>query len=180
MKTKLLAALFFLPLLFTACKKEEVTAYQTGQVAIRMKNDTTFCPYEEVNVDIRSVQIRIGGSTGGDWYKLNANAGVYNLLDLCNGIDTLIVDEKVPTGEIMAIRMNLGTNNSVRKNGMLYPVTLLTSQETGVEYEIYRMIGSTTPAKLHVVFDAAQSITQIGQESYHMHPVMWAYQDTIR
>lgn len=179
MKTKLLAALLMLPLLFTACKKDEVTAYQTGQVAVRLKNDTTFCTYEEVNVDVRSVQIRIGGSTGGDWYRLNTNAGVYNLLALSNGIDTLIVNEKVPTGEIMAIRLNLGTNNSIRKNGTLYPVTLMTPEETGVQYEVYRLIGET-PAKLHVVFDAAQSIIQTGQESYHMRPVMWAYQDTLQ
>jgi hypothetical protein len=179
MKTKLLAALFFLPLLFTACKKDEVADFQTGQVAIRLKNDTTFCAYEEVNIDVRNVQVRIGGSTGGDWYKLDTRAGVYNLLSLCNGIDTLIADEKVPTGEIMAIRLNLGTNNSVRKNGMLYPVAILTPEETGVQYEIYRMIGST-PAKLHIVFDAAQSIIQTGQESYHMNPVMWAYQDTLQ
>jgi hypothetical protein len=179
MKTKILAALLILPLLFTACKKEEIKAYETGHVAVRLKNDTTTCVYEEVNVDIRSVHIRIGGSTGGDWYRLQTNAGVYNLLSLSNGIDALLVDEKVPTGEIMAIKLNLGNNNSIRKHGVLYPVRILTPQESGVEYEIYRMIGHT-PAKLHVVLDAAQSIVQDGQESYHIKPVMWAYQDTLR
>ena len=180
MKTKLLAALLFLPLLFTtSCEKEDVTQYQTGQVTMRMKNDTTTCVYEEVNIDVRSVEVRIGGSTGGDWYKLQTQAGIYNVLTLRNGIDALIANEKVPTGEIMAVRLNLGTNNSIRKNGTLYPIAIPAGEETGLQYEIYEMIGPTD-LNLHLVFNAGQSVVQDGQESFHLKPVIWVYEDSLR
>lgn len=172
MKINLLAALIILPLLFTAsCKKDELKAIRTGPLAIRLANDTMASILEEVNLEVQNVEIRIAGTTGGDWYKLRTRAGIYNIVALSNGIDSLIVNEKVPTGEIMAVRLNLGTNNSVKKNGILYPVTIPEGEDAGLIYEFYKTIDSSS-ADLHLLFKAVESVVQDGPESYHLRPMI--------
>jgi hypothetical protein len=176
MKTKILyAALLFLPLLFTSCKKEDLNAPKTGQVAMRMMKDSAACDFEEVNMDIRGIEVRIAGSTGGDWYKLNTNAGVYNILSLTNGNNILLTDQHVPTGEIMAVRLKLGTQNSIRKNGILYQVAVAPGDESGLETEIYEMIGDSK-LNLRIEVCASQSAIQDAQH-YRLKPVIKAYRD---
>lgn len=180
MKTKILTALFVLPLLFiVSCEKSELKNLSTGLVSVRMMNDTSATTYEEVNIDVHSIQVHIAGSTGGDWYKLKTTSGVYNVLTLSNGTSALLVNEKVPTGAITGVRLNLGSNNSIRKNGVLYPVVILPQDIAALEAEIYGMIGSKS-FNMNLVFDGPGSIVQDGQESYHMKPVMRVYRDTLQ
>jgi hypothetical protein len=181
MKTKLVAALFILPLLFIgSCKKDDLTELKSGSVNVRMKNTAYPCAYEEVNVDVRCIEVHIGGSTGGDWYKLHTNAGIYNVLALCNGIDTLVAnDAAVPAGEITAVRLNLGSNNSIRKSGNLYPIAILPGDEARLQFEIYETIGSA-PMHLQLGFSAGESVIQDGQEAFHLAPVLHVYKDSLR
>ena len=178
MKTKIFSALFILSLFVASCKKADQNIVRTGQVSVRMMNDTSATSYEEINIDVRSVQIHIAGTTGGDWYKLNTNSGLYNVLSFSNGVDALLVNEKVPTGAITAIRLNLGSSNSIRKNGVLYPVAVLPEDISALEAEIYGMIDSKN-LNMRLIFDGPRSIIQDGQESYHLKPVMRAYMDSL-
>lgn len=47
------------------------------------------------------------------WDTLSITPGVYNLLDLRNGTDTLLASGLYPTGKIIRIRITLGTDNTV-------------------------------------------------------------------
>ncbi len=179
MKTKLLTALFILPLLFIAsCKKSELNTLRTGQVSVRMMNDTSATSYEEINIDVHSVQVHIAGATGGDWYKLGTNSGLYNVLTLSNGVDALLVNEKVPTGAITKIRLNPGSRNTIRKNGVLYPVVILPEDKSAFEAEVYGMIDSKN-LNMRIIFDGPRSIIQDSQAAYHLKPVMRVYRDTL-
>ncbi|CAN5843515.1 hypothetical protein BH11BAC7_BH11BAC7_01460 [soil metagenome] len=172
MKTNLLAAMLILPLFFiTSCKKENLNALRNGQVIVRLANDSVESALEEVNLDVRNVEVRIAGTTGGDWYKLHARTGIYNIIALSNGIDALLVNEKVPTGEIMAVRLNLGTNNSVRKSGVLYPVSIPEGDDAGLTYEFYKTIDAST-AEMQIIFNAAESVYQDGPQLYRLRPVI--------
>lgn len=176
MKTKLLTAAFLSLLIFSgSCKKESINDYTSGRVAVRMTDAPAPYGYEEVNIDVRHVEIHIGGSTGGDWYKLHTTAGIYNVLEFCNGIDTLIADEQVPTGEITAVRLDLGTNNSIRKNGVLYPLGISPGKDDGLEFEIYENITPSSPLYLVVDFDAGRSVVADGHGGYHLKPVIRAF-----
>jgi hypothetical protein len=177
MKTmKLFAALFIVPLLFTSsCKKEGGgSAIDTGRMTVRMMDGPSPYGYEEVNIDVQSVDVHIAGSTGGDWYRLHTRAGIYNVLTLVNGIDTLLADETVVTGQITSMRLNLGTNNSLRLNGTLYPLTIPSGEESGLKVEIHENIGAE-PLRLFIDFDAGQSIVNDGHGSYHLKPVIRAF-----
>jgi hypothetical protein len=176
MKTKVLyAALLFLPLLFTSCKKENLNALKTGQVAMRLMKDSAACDFDEVNLDIRGVEVRIGGSTNGDWYKLNTHAGIYNIVALTNGNTILLADQDVPTGEIMAVRLKLGPQNTVRKNGVLQELNISPEDEAGLEAEFFGMI-SDSRLNIRLEVCASQSI-QNSQQHYSLKPVIKAYKD---
>src|SRR5262245_4141654 len=82
--------------------------FMTVAIACNKDNDTTTDlkisltdnPYNatEVNVDIEQVRVKFNdddNDTEG-WVNLNTRAGIYNLLDFQNGIDTLIADAVVP------------------------------------------------------------------------------------
>ena len=43
----------------------------------------------------------------------NAYPGLYNLMDLTNGRDTILADAEIPQGSISQIRLILGENNFI-------------------------------------------------------------------
>jgi hypothetical protein len=47
------------------------------------------------------------------WDTLNITPGVYNLMDLRNGTDTLLATGNYPTGKVLKVRITLGSDNTV-------------------------------------------------------------------
>jgi hypothetical protein len=62
------------------------------------------------------------------WDTLNINAGVYDLLTLRNGLDTLLASGFVLNGKIERIKITLGNNNSVVVDSVSYPLQLINNQ----------------------------------------------------
>jgi hypothetical protein len=56
------------------------------------------------------------------WVNLNIRAGVYNILRFRNGLDTVFAIGTLPNAKIQKIRLTLGTQNSVMKNGQSFPL----------------------------------------------------------
>ena len=58
--------------------------------------------YQQVNIDIQGIEIHANenGNENG-WTSLEVNKGVYNLLKLTNGIDTLLAVKEIPAGKIL-------------------------------------------------------------------------------
>lgn len=54
------------------------------------------------------------------WDTLSITPGVYNLLDLRNGTDTLLASGLYPTGKILKIRITLGSDNTVYTDSATY------------------------------------------------------------
>ena len=116
--------------LIQACKKDVISGQapvSTGTAAIRVKLTDAPANYLQVNVDIKQVRIHISAdsnSTDG-WIDLPTNAGIYNLLELRNGIDTTLVDSTlIPAGKVSQIRFVLGPNSSVMTaDSVLHAVT---------------------------------------------------------
>src|SRR5215213_4952510 len=88
----------FLVLTIAACKKDSNTT--------TLKINLTDAPLdaEEVNIDLVGVSVNYTGEDTG-WTDLTATPGVYNLLGLQNGLDTLIAQGTVPTGTLKEIRL---------------------------------------------------------------------------
>lgn len=65
------------------------------------------------------------GDKSGGWMTIPVNAGVYDLLRLRNGLDTLLSTGSFPSVKrLKKIRLTLGTNNSVVINGASIPLTV--------------------------------------------------------
>ena len=166
MKFRYFIAAAVLLILINACHKE--SGNETTQLRVRLTDN----PYNasEVNIDIRQVRVNLRDDSTG-WVDLNTVAGVYNLLDLQHGIDTVLATGTVPTGTLKEIRFVLGSANSIKIDSTTYPLTIPSGSESGLKVKFNKQLNATLDS-LTVDFDAALSIIQTGNGEYKLKPVL--------
>jgi hypothetical protein len=130
--------------------------------------------YEKVYFDIQSVQVKASTETSdNDWVTLPiARTGIYNLLNFKNGIDTLLGTMELPAGRISQLRLVLGSNNSIVMNGITYPLTTPSAQQSGLKLQINADLVAGVDYRIWIDFDAARSIVQTGSGSFILKPVI--------
>ena len=164
--TKILYAVFFSLLVFMmpACNKDD---NNQAHLSVRM----TDAPgnYDAVMVDVQGVEV-IGA--GGAVVMLNANKGIYNLLDFTNGMDTLIASGNVDAGTISQIRLILGTENSVMVDGVVYHLSTPSADQSGLKLQIHQTFVAGVSYNILLDFDASQSIVLTGNGEYKLKPVI--------
>jgi hypothetical protein len=125
-----------------------------SQVAIYMMDAPV--DYSQVLIDIRQVVVEIDTASkqsDGDhddqwgdnycgsgrtkvnssviWDTLNVTPGIYDLLKLRNGADTLLANGLIPTGKILKVKITLGSDNTVYTDGTThYPLEVFGSSPT--------------------------------------------------
>ena len=181
-------------LAITSCQKDvSQSGDSTRQLKVYLTDDP--CIYDSVFVDIRQGEVKIDttrrGGPGdehdidddddhthhdqyGKWDTLNITPGVYNIMHLRNGVDTLLASGTIPAGSVRKIRLTLGTNNSVVIAGTHYPLNLY----PGAHSYVYVKISDDDMddmgqghAQLWVDFDICQSIQQ-HNGLYYLRPVI--------
>lgn len=170
MKYKLISAAMLLAITaitIIACKKDKSNE-DTTNLVIRLTDN----PYNAtaVNVDIRQVRVNFSDDSTG-WVNLDTYAGVYNLLDLQNGIDTIIAQGVVPANTLKEIRFVLGAGNSIQIDSVDYPLTIPSGSESGLKIKLNKYLNATLDS-LVIDFDAALSIHQTGNGNYMLKPVL--------
>ena len=170
MKTRsisIFSILALLVVLIIACQKNN-----NGDNITNLKIRLTDNPFNatEVNVDIREVRINLRDDSSG-WTNLNTNAGIYNLLALQNGVDTLLATGTVPTGTLKEVRLILGNDNSIKINNTIYPLTIPSSSESGLKIKLNKKLNASIDSLL-IDFDAALSILRTGSGDYKLKPVL--------
>jgi hypothetical protein len=131
--------------------------------------------YEAVLIDVQDVQISIGENEEKGWTSLDINAGVYNLLDFRNGMDTLLVSTELPPGTISQIRLILGQNNALVTGGETFPLKAPSTAQSGLKLNVHCELNEGLTYKLWIDFDAARSIVKKGNGSYSLKPVVRTY-----
>ena len=125
--------------------KQEVQLFLTDDPAL----------FDKVLIDIKSVQVLIDtcdknkdddddrGHHDDDqedhcvnWDTLNITPGVYDLLGLRNGVDTLLASGIIPEGNIKKIKIVLGDNNSLVKDSVTYPLDLFPGTQATIVLKI--------------------------------------------
>lgn len=164
MKKTVLSALLLSIVIIISCSKENKTT--------TLKVNLTDAPVaaEEVNIDLLAVRVKFTNDSTG-WTDLTAVPGVYNLLALQNGLDTLIGQGTVPTGMLKEIRLVLGSNNSIKVNGQTYPLTIPSGSESGLKIKVNKNLSAPLDSLL-IDFDAALSIHEEGTGDYKLRPVL--------
>jgi hypothetical protein len=165
--------------LITSCSKTDNQQAGTTPLHVYLTDDPAV--YDAVYVDIADIQIRYEGSQADSgWSSVNmGRKGVYNLLDFRNGFDTLIASATVPSGRISQIRMVLGPNNTVVHNGVSYPLTTPSAQQSGLKLNVQADLVSDIDYRLWLDFDAGRSIVQTGNGKYILKPVIRTYVDAL-
>jgi hypothetical protein len=151
---------------FVSCKKDKTSTLQ-----IRLTDAPL--AVEEVNVDIRSVKVKFDDDTSNvnGWYSLQTNARVYNLLGLQNGVDTVLATGNFPQNVVKEIRFELGPNNTIKDNGVVYPLVIPSGGSSGLKIKVDKKLGLTLET-LVIDFDAALSIKKEGPGDYKLRPVL--------
>jgi len=125
-------------------------------------------PYTAVYVDLQSVEITGNGST----VVLNTTPGIYNLLNFSNGVDTLIASGSLSINKVEQIRLILGPNNTVVKNGITYPLSTPSAQQSGLKLQVHQDLQPGVAYYVLLDFDANSSIVEQGNGSYSLKPVI--------
>jgi len=177
MKRILLAQAFMIlcvTIFSLSCKKSEV---QYGPPRLQVRLHDSPGDYEAVLIDVQDVQINLTSDTAGGWQSLpGVKKGVYDLLRLVNGKDTLLVDAQIPSGRLHQMRLILGTENFVKIEGTpgLIKLEAPSAQQSGLKLNIQMDIQDGILYKIELDFDAAKSIVITGNKKYMLKPVIRA------
>lgn len=129
--------------------------------------------YQEVNVEIEGVQVHIGnGEQESGWKSLDVDGGVYDLLELTNGLDTLLGAIELPPGQISQVRLKLGDDNTIRVGGKVHPLSTPSGQQSGLKLQVHTVLAEGITYKILLDFDVARSVVHRGNETYSLKPVI--------
>lgn len=197
LKKNLGALLLVLTATFSGCQKDEtITSKGNSEISVRMTDAPAV--YAAVNIDIKAVEILYRDSTTYNcqdtlgskvdttdnhcgceeksedqkWIRLTTMAGVYNLLEFQNGLDTVIAEGQIQAGHILKMRLILGENNSIVVGTDTIPLKVPSGMEAGLKLIIDKP--ATPNGKLNILFDfdADASVVVTGHNSFILKPVL--------
>lgn len=162
-------SLIFL-LSITACSEDSDDA-QSGQSELRIHLTDAPANYKGVYVDIQAVEVKID-DTSNAWQSLNAQVGIYNLLDFQNGLDTLIGTGIIPSGRLNQIRLIFGPRNSIVVGNDSLPLQTPSAQQSGLKLLVNYDLQAGLVYNFSLDFDAQRSIVLQGNGNYLLKPVI--------
>jgi hypothetical protein len=151
-------------LLLPSCNKEK-----SGLAHLKVRMTDAPGNFNAVLVDVQGVEVT---GSGGSAVMLNTTAGIYNLLDFSNGLDTLIATGDLEAGTVSQIRLVLGPNNSVMVDSVLYPLSTPSAEQSGLKLQIHQTFEPGVSYSILLDFDANQSIVLQGNGEYQLKPVI--------
>jgi hypothetical protein len=117
------------------------------------------------------VSVEVHSDNGG-WQTLKCKQGIYNLLKLSNGLDTMIGNAVIPSGNVSQIRLILGERNSVKTNDTVYPLVTPSAEQSGLKLQVHENLVPNIAYTILLDFDAGRSIHQTGSGKYMLKPVI--------
>jgi hypothetical protein len=136
---------------------------------LRVKMTDAPAAYEEVNIDLQSVQV-INGA--GETITLTTDTGVYNLLEFSNGLNTIIAANNLSTAEVSQIKLVLGTNNTIVSDGVSYPMSTPAADQGGLTIDVNQTLNANVENVILLDFDAGQSVVVTGVNTFKLKPVV--------
>lgn len=131
--------------------------------------------FDAVNIVIESVQVHVAGDdTTSGWHEVSSTPGVYDLLELRNGVSALLVDRQLPAGHYTQMRLLLGAGSTVVVDSVTYPLTIPSGLTSGLKLNHNFTIGNDAVYEVTLDFDAARSVRMNGGGDYRLQPVIRA------
>lgn len=167
----LMLSLITVSAVVVSCSKND---NETTNLRVRLTDNPI--DLASVFVDVKEVRVKMGDdgvdSLNNDgWVTLATNAGIYDLLRLQNGVDTLLAVGAVPSGFVREIRLILGDRNRVVDTlGVSHNLRIPSGSESGLKIKVKRKLNATLETLL-IDFDAALSIKK-ESDGYKLRPVI--------
>lgn len=160
---------------FTACQKAD-TSSSSGPSKMDIYLTDAPGNYKAVWIDVQEVKVKASSdSSDQGWISVPLlRPGLYNLLALSNGKDTILGGVTLPAGRISQIRLILGDSNSVvLKDGTVVPLKTPSAQQSGLKLNVDANLTAGIPYALVLDFDASRSIVEAGNSGkYILKPVI--------
>lgn len=173
-KTILIASAIVFGIFLNSCNND---SNDSGKYGYKVRMTDAPGPYEEVNIDLQAVEI-IGND--GQTVTLNTTAGIYNLLDLTNGLSVAIATSTdLVDVKAKQIRLLLGTNNTVVSNGISYPLATPSADQSGLKINVSQTLLENVDNTILIDFDANTSIVETGSGTYKLKPVLRTVEATV-
>lgn len=162
--------------LLTSCSEDSATP-ESGKSTLKFHLTDAPAAYDAVYIDVQEIRVHISNdgdtSQANGWVTLtDMNAGIYNLLDFQNGTDTLLASDEVPSGKISQVRLILGPNNTVVKDGVSSPLQTPSSQQSGLKLKVNSTLSPGILYNFSLDFDASRSIVETGNGTFILKPVI--------
>ena len=171
------ASIAALSVLFTflySCSKDPASPNQYAKVDFRLMDAP--CDYDHLYIDIEGMEIHTD-SNGWETVE-DFNAGVYDLLELTNGLDTLLCQVELPEGRLSQIRLILGDDNDLVIGANTYPIKTPSAQTSGLKLNLHQYLDAGTSYTIWLDFDACKSVVVKGNGDYSLKPVIRAFSDS--
>ena len=148
------------------------TEEQTAHVSVRMADAPG--DYDEVNVEVIDVMVKSNETDDeSGWVSVgNVAPGIYDLLTLTGGTSILLAENDIPYGHIGQIRLILGTHNTVKKDGIIYPLKAHGGQEPVIKFIINKTLEPGVSYDYFLDFDVANSVIKEAAGKYSLRPVI--------
>ncbi|MGK6349963.1 DUF4382 domain-containing protein [Parapedobacter sp. DT-150] len=153
---------------FGACSKSGSVDNGSAKLDLRL----TDAPgaFDALYLDIQAVEFHTN-EVG--WTTVEAVVpGVYDLLTLRNGVDTLIARATLPAGVLSQVRFVLGEDNSIVVDGTEYPLEVPSGEQSGLKFNVHQELIPDGSYTIWADVDAARSIVETGNGSYMLKPVV--------
>ncbi|MDR7128498.1 hypothetical protein J2X69_000830 [Algoriphagus sp. 4150] len=147
--------------------------------------------YDEVWIEVLALRVKVDEDGINDdrhedddessWIEITYDKSQpINLLELTGGNSELLGSGDFSAGEIEQLRLILGENNYVVKNGVRHEMKTPSAQQSGLKIKVDEDIRGGVSYDLIIDFDAARSIVEAGNSGQILlKPVLRAYLDEV-
>jgi len=161
--TTLLAVLFLL----NSCDVSDDGSSNTPTGTLQVYLTDAPGNYEAVWIDIEEVRIHVNEEDGIDeddegWITISDEPMRVNLLELTNGELEALGETELEEGMYSQIRLILGDDNEIVKNGVTHSLDTPSAQQSGLKLNVNAEIEGGQVYTLLLDFDASRSVVEAG------------------
>lgn len=155
---------------------DKPTESGTGQLRLTLIDAPA--AVDQVTLYVDRVEVhRADADSNSGWYVVNDSPGVYNLLDLQNGVTAVLGDTALPTGMYTQIRLIVADSCTVVIDGVPYPLDI--PSQTGLKLNHPFSVSADELTALTLDFNVEKSIHEYQEGMYRLTPVIRIVSDVI-
>lgn len=154
--------------MFTSCNNED----HNPQVSFYLTDAPALQGYKAVYIDIQEISYNVAGA---GWRQLPLAPGIYNLMELTNGNDTLLSRVVLNDGEyIEQVRLKLGSDNAVMlADSTIVALDTPSALTSGLKINIHDSAVVYSSYSVVIDFNAEKSVVRKGNSGgYSLKPVI--------